>query len=118
MTSHGIEMTPRDILRAAADLIEDRGWYRKGSPDGPGLVCASTAITNVAGFGSRAAVDARVLLLEYLASRAEVVYLASRAEVVQLLLGRVDSHTRIYAWNDSQPNAEVVVNAMRAAAQA
>lgn len=109
MTSHGIEMTPRDILRAAADLIEDRGWYRKGSPDGPGLVCASTAITNVAGFGSRAAVDARVLLLEYL---------ASRAEVVQPLLGRVDSHTRIYAWNDSQPNAEVVVNAMRAAAQA
>lgn len=98
-------MTPQEILLKAANLIEMRGWF-DGKCDSPGKVCASTAISSVVGPGSGGkASAARTLLLEYFASQGTVV-------------GHGDTYTRIYKWNDAQPDAEAVVNAMRAAARA
>lgn len=81
-------MTPAEVLRKAADLIEERGWWN-GTDDmlDGATFCVITAVTRVA--GGNAAFNATTLF--------------ERAVGV----ARADE------WNDAQPNGEVVIAKLR-----
>ena len=91
-----------DMLDAAADVIDRDGW----STDGCSLpkVCAAMAIT-AAVLEAHPGTDLSYLYYPI----AQVVDVFGRS------LGFFDGHD-VPAWNDRQPNAQVVTDALRSAA--
>jgi hypothetical protein len=96
-------MTPAEVLDAAADLIEERGWWNGEEEQRDGF-CAVTAITRIVTNEYRG--WPRPLTIPELY---EEMHLVSAAE--DALATHVGA-TRVATWNDSQ-SAEVVVRSMR-----
>ncbi len=95
-------MTTADVLRRAADVIEERGWTRGQMEDRNGRVCAVGALRVVC-LGSPEASP-------YLISRE---YLS----VYDRLCAHLDVPS-LDEWNDHQPSQQYVVAAFREAAAA
>lgn len=81
-------MTPADVLREAADLIEERGWWNGRPQCGVGGHCPLSAFSAIA----------RSSELERRAKNA--------------LLEALDWQP-IANWNDRQPNGDVVIAKLR-----
>lgn len=81
-------MTPAEVLRKAADLIEERGWWDGRTQRRIGGHCALTALSSIA-------ISAE---------------LERRAE--NALLEALDWQP-IANWNDRQPNGDVVIAKLR-----
>jgi hypothetical protein len=83
-------MTPAEVLRKAADLIEERGWWNgRGDSNSPvyGTHCALTALRDVC--------------------PGERLRFAAVGAIEEKVRGLVSE------WNDRQPNGEVVIAKLR-----
>lgn len=96
-------MTIAETLNQAADLIEERGWWRPGHFEhhgfdrGIGGECALLAVKSVADFPHD-------------------IEAALSAFTVHVGGDVTNTHDAVPAWNDVQASGTVVVEALRAAA--
>lgn len=85
-------MTTPEVLRAGADLIEEKGWWKNGEPSTGKNICAGLAVCQI----------------EYSPSKRQDVIRA-----LAVTTGMSPSLCGFYQWNDAQPSGQVVCQAMR-----
>jgi hypothetical protein len=90
-------MTPAEVLRKAADLIEERGWIRGDDAletwANGGPLCAGTAMMEVDRY--------------FTAKDTDPVFRAGWA------FREAVGYSCVPVWNDAQPNGEVVIAKLR-----
>jgi hypothetical protein len=85
-------MTPAEVLRKAADLIEERGWWNGDAVDRSQSVCVDLALLHIG-------------------AERDVVKSFAVAVAGPSALARPS--TSIQTWNDAQPNGGVVIAKLR-----